>query len=194
MLSINSSCHYLLQIHRCVQYRRLGVGNGALTCACRPLPVPHQGVGKWTISLPSAMNCTLVTRRIDVSVKAQQQCRGRMDRWRAFDGVRTRRSRARDRSGLRQRDIRLSPEEKQKEGDRSNSARRIFQVVSDKVYYMKQTVGNACGTVALLHAAGNALGTVSYGKHVFKAELGRRRVCGPSQHFFWMCRGGELPC
>ena len=30
------------------------------------------------------------------------------------------------------------------------------QVCSDKVYYMKQTVGNACGTVGILHAIGNA--------------------------------------
>lgn len=29
------------------------------------------------------------------------------------------------------------------------------QVVSPNVYYMKQTVGNACGTVGLLHAIGN---------------------------------------
>ncbi|KAH9124254.1 hypothetical protein LEN26_008434 [Aphanomyces euteiches] len=33
---------------------------------------------------------------------------------------------------------------------------REGQVVSDKVYYMKQTVGNACGTVGILHALGNA--------------------------------------
>ena len=29
------------------------------------------------------------------------------------------------------------------------------QIVSDKVYYMKQTVPNACGTIAILHAIGN---------------------------------------
>ena len=29
------------------------------------------------------------------------------------------------------------------------------QVVDEDVYYMKQTVGNACGTVGLLHACGN---------------------------------------
>lgn len=29
------------------------------------------------------------------------------------------------------------------------------QTVSDKVFYMKQYIGNACGTIALLHAAGN---------------------------------------
>ncbi|ETV80340.1 hypothetical protein, variant 1 [Aphanomyces astaci] len=30
------------------------------------------------------------------------------------------------------------------------------QIVSKNVYYMKQTVGNACGTVGILHALGNA--------------------------------------
>lgn len=29
------------------------------------------------------------------------------------------------------------------------------QEVSDKVYFMKQFVGNACGTVALIHAIAN---------------------------------------
>lgn len=32
--------------------------------------------------------------------------------------------------------------------------------VSDKVYFMRQTVGNACGTVALIHAIGNNLAQV----------------------------------
>ncbi|XP_047322785.1 ubiquitin carboxyl-terminal hydrolase 3-like [Impatiens glandulifera] len=31
----------------------------------------------------------------------------------------------------------------------------IKKEISDKVYYMRQTVGNACGTVGLLHAVGN---------------------------------------
>jgi len=30
------------------------------------------------------------------------------------------------------------------------------QAVSDKVYYTKQTIGNACGTIAVLHALANA--------------------------------------
>ena len=29
------------------------------------------------------------------------------------------------------------------------------QVVSPSLFYMKQTIGNACGTVGLLHAIGN---------------------------------------
>ncbi|RYY84695.1 hypothetical protein EON63_08690 [archaeon] len=32
---------------------------------------------------------------------------------------------------------------------------REGQMVSPKVYYMKQTIGNACGTVGLLHSVGN---------------------------------------
>ncbi|EQC41027.1 hypothetical protein SDRG_02084 [Saprolegnia diclina VS20] len=36
------------------------------------------------------------------------------------------------------------------------------QVVSPNVYYMKQTVGNACGTVGILHALGNVGDYVAY--------------------------------
>lgn len=35
------------------------------------------------------------------------------------------------------------------------------QICSEKVYYMKQTVGNACGTVGILHAIGNARRIIS---------------------------------
>lgn len=46
--------------------------------------------------------------------------------------------------------------------------------VSKNVYFMKQTVGNACGTVALLHAVGNNLSRValmqgSYFERFFEA-------------------------
>lgn len=41
------------------------------------------------------------------------------------------------------------------------------QEVSDKVYYMKQTVGNACGTIGLLHAIGNARDHVAFEKGSF---------------------------
>ena len=29
--------------------------------------------------------------------------------------------------------------------------------MSDKVYYMRQTIGNACGTIGIIHAVGNNL-------------------------------------
>lgn len=35
------------------------------------------------------------------------------------------------------------------------------QVLSPNVYFMKQTVGNACGTVGILHAIGNARSTLT---------------------------------
>ncbi|KAJ1390637.1 putative ubiquitin carboxyl-terminal hydrolase [Ochromonadaceae sp. CCMP2298] len=47
------------------------------------------------------------------------------------------------------------------------------QVVSPNVYYMQQTIGNACGTVGILHAIGNAQSVVdivpdSYLDRLFK--------------------------
>lgn len=36
------------------------------------------------------------------------------------------------------------------------------QVVSDNVYYTKQTVGNACGTVGLIHAVANCSTTLGH--------------------------------
>lgn len=39
--------------------------------------------------------------------------------------------------------------------------------VSDKVYFMKQTVGNACGTIGLLHAIGNNLSQIELGREFF---------------------------
>ena len=37
---------------------------------------------------------------------------------------------------------------------------------SDKVYFMKQTVGNACGTIGLLHAIGNITSKIKLCKFV----------------------------
>ena len=34
---------------------------------------------------------------------------------------------------------------------------RMEQEVSSQVYFMKQTVGNACGTIALIHSIANNL-------------------------------------
>lgn len=53
----------------------------------------------------------------------------------------------------------LFPIKPESEEYRKNEQSRIEnegQVVSPDVYYMKQTVGNACGTVGILHAIGNA--------------------------------------
>lgn len=55
------------------------------------------------------------------------------------------------------------------------------QNVSSKVYYMKQTIGNACGTVGLLHSVGNVRSLVavqpeSYLDTLFQATGQREEV------------------
>ena len=40
------------------------------------------------------------------------------------------------------------------------------QVVSPNVFFMKQTVGNACGTVGLLHSIGNCLDKIKCGRFI----------------------------
>lgn len=39
-----------------------------------------------------------------------------------------------------------------------------LQEASSGVYFMKQTVGNACGTIGLLHAIGNLTSKIKLGK------------------------------
>ena len=36
--------------------------------------------------------------------------------------------------------------------------------VPDDLFYMKQTIGNACGTIGILHALGNQQHLISFGK------------------------------
>lgn len=40
----------------------------------------------------------------------------------------------------------------------------LLQEFSGGPYFMKQTVGNACGTVGLLHAVGNVTSEIKLGK------------------------------
>lgn len=41
--------------------------------------------------------------------------------------------------------------------------KKAGQEVSENVFYMKQTIGNACGTIGLLHSIGNNLDKVELG-------------------------------
>ena len=42
-------------------------------------------------------------------------------------------------------------------------ARAKGQTVGNNVYFMKQTISNACGTIGLLHCLGNNQGVVKFG-------------------------------
>nr|DAD18386.1 TPA_asm: hypothetical protein HUJ06_019849 [Nelumbo nucifera] len=49
----------------------------------------------------------------------------------------------------------LFPVNAESEAERALEKESAKKETSDKVYFLKQTVGNACGTIGLLHAIGN---------------------------------------
>lgn len=53
------------------------------------------------------------------------------------------------------------------------------QEVSDKVYFMQQFVGNACGTVALIHAIANNTDTISLSDGALKTFLEKTESMNP---------------
>ncbi len=45
------------------------------------------------------------------------------------------------------------------------------QVVSPDVYFMKQTIGNACGTIGLIHAVANNQKHLDFGEYLICSRL-----------------------
>ena len=43
----------------------------------------------------------------------------------------------------------------------------LLQTLSPQVYFIKQSIGNACGTIGLLHALGNNLDSIALGNEIF---------------------------
>ncbi|CAL4087402.1 unnamed protein product [Meganyctiphanes norvegica] len=55
------------------------------------------------------------------------------------------------------------------------------QEVSDKVYFMKQCVGNSCGTVALIHAVGNNTEQIGLSDGALKSFLEKTEAMSPEE-------------
>ena len=53
------------------------------------------------------------------------------------------------------------------------------QTPNDKVYYMKQTISNACGTVAMIHAVANNLDKITLNDGSLKKFLEETAAATP---------------
>ncbi|XP_044333709.1 ubiquitin carboxyl-terminal hydrolase 3 isoform X2 [Triticum aestivum] len=54
----------------------------------------------------------------------------------------------------------LYPQDRKKESDASTTSTVETKEPNKKVYFTKQTVGNACGTIGIIHAIGNAVSKI----------------------------------
>jgi len=58
---------------------------------------------------------------------------------------------------------------------------RMEQEVSSQVYFMKQTVGNACGTIALIHSIANNLDSINLSEGHLKTFLEATKNMDPDE-------------
>ncbi|CAH2078772.1 unnamed protein product [Thlaspi arvense] len=96
----------------------------------------------------------------------------------------------------------LYPITKKSEEERIEQDKEIKEKAhSDKVYFMKQTVGNACGTIGLLHAIGNITSEIKLSEGSFLDKFFKSTANmtpmeasdGVDTHFICLaCVDGEL--
>lgn len=55
------------------------------------------------------------------------------------------------------------------EEEEEQQIRKEGQLVNPDVFFIKQTIGNACGTVGLLHALGNNTSVLKFGRSSLQA-------------------------
>ena len=57
------------------------------------------------------------------------------------------------------------------EEEEEQRVRKEGQLVNPDVFFIKQTIGNACGTVGLLHALGNCTSSLKFGRFYMSMYL-----------------------
>lgn len=73
------------------------------------------------------------------------------------------------------------PYDDAKEAARSDALKELDAPAAPGVYYMKQLVGNACGTIALIHALANAVPDADLGTGTIGDFIRRTRGKGPEE-------------
>ncbi|KAG9154316.1 hypothetical protein Leryth_000755 [Lithospermum erythrorhizon] len=67
-----------------------------------------------------------------------------------------------------------------------------LKMPSDGVYFMKQTVGNACGTVGLLHAIGNITSQINLGEYYHCYLTSKRKNMDPMERAKFLENDSEM--
>ncbi|XP_047338383.1 ubiquitin carboxyl-terminal hydrolase 3-like [Impatiens glandulifera] len=69
----------------------------------------------------------------------------------------------------------------------------VKKAISDKVYFMKQTVGNACGTIGLLHAVGNITSQIKLDEGSYLDKFFKTTVSmDPQERAVFLEKDGEM--
>eukprot|EP01133_Synstelium_polycarpum_P016181 gene16181-19259_t len=66
------------------------------------------------------------------------------------------------------------------------------QTVSDKVYFMKQYIGNACGTIGIIHSVLNNANVIDFKDGFFKNFLHTTAKLGVEERATALCRNTEI--